>query len=108
MNEEVRKNYLHRLINVICEDFQVDLGQFYSRHTRGRVSRARHVFVLVAHDNGFLPREIEGRIRMHSSFVAQVLRRNYKLRQTTEYIHANGVVKGWMAHNGDLKMERVA
>jgi len=92
----LRKGYLKQLVGVICIDFSIDVSQFFSKYARGRSARARHVFVLAAYDNGFLPAEIEGVIGMHNSFVSQVLRRNYDLRKTTEYFHAYGVVKGWL------------
>src|SRR5262245_51731233 len=100
---DVRKNYLYRLASAVCEDFQVTPGSFYSRHSRGYTSRARHVFVLVALDSGFTPGEIESQLHMHQTFVSQVLRRNYALRDTVEYKHAHGLMHGWLNHAQDLK-----
>ena len=93
---DVRQNNLRRLAEMICKDFHIGAEQFYSRHARGRSSKARHVFVLAAFDNGYRADEIEPLLTMHDTFVAQVLRRNYALRKTAEYYHAYGMLKGWL------------
>jgi hypothetical protein len=57
---------------------------------RGEVSQARHLFVLVATDSGFSHQEVQAILKRDNSFITQVRRRKYQLRQSAEYIHAKG------------------
>ena len=60
---DLRKNKLYRLAKFICEDVGMSFERFYNRYARHQVSKARHVFVLVATDAGFTYGEIASVLR---------------------------------------------
>jgi hypothetical protein len=78
---------LQRLVKHLCERMGVTIGQFYSRYARD-ASRTRHIFVLVATDQGYPHLTVARFMDMDLSYVTQVRRRNFALRETDEYKEA--------------------
>lgn len=89
---DVRLSKLIRLAQYICKDLKVSHDRFYNVYARGEVSKARHLFVLVATDVGFSHQEVMSVLKRDPSFITQVRRRKQDLRKTAEYIHAAGFI----------------
>ena len=90
-------NHLQALAELICDDMAITLDRFFSKYSRGKASRARHLFALAATDAGLPHLAVSSFLQKDPSYVTQVRRRKYIIRQTVEYHHALGYIKAKLA-----------
>jgi hypothetical protein len=92
------------LLQIICDDFEVPIDKIYSKYNRGRVSKVRQIFALVATDVGMPHLGVSAFLGMDPSYVTQVRRRKYALRRTTEYHHAFGMISAMEKWNANSRL----
>lgn len=95
---------MKELLQIVADDFHIELERIFSKYNRGKVSKARQVFALVATDIGIPHLVVSAFLQMDPSYVTQVRRRKYALRRTTEYIHAFGMVKAMEKWNANSRL----
>lgn len=88
MNTEDRGN-LRQLAEIVAFDLKVDVEKiFHSPYARGKVSQARQIIALAASDAGFPHLAVSHFLQKDASYVTQIRRRKYALRETTTYFFA--------------------
>jgi hypothetical protein len=87
VNTQERDN-LRDLAELIAFDLGVPVEKMFQGYARGNVSKACHILALAASDAGFPHLAVSHFLQKDASYVTQIRRRKYALRETTSYFFA--------------------